>query len=181
MREGATLARWRPAVAVALVVAGAWVAVGFVPHAVGGFGDDPVVTDPGPPPSVDAFRDDPRKRYRNRVADRVVAFAPVAVPVVGAFAGAVAVRRRRGDGAARTTLAAACRVGAGAFLGGVVGYLMFLAVVTQAYAAVPGGYLVASYPPTVSAAAVAANALGTSVPTAVGAFLGSFVATYRRG
>lgn len=171
--------RWRPAVAVALVVAGAWLAVAFVPHAVGGFGDDPVVTDPGPPPSVEAFQEDPRKRYRNEVADRVVAFAPVVVPVVGALAAVTAVATVGPRG--RSSWAVAARMAVGAFVGAVVGYGAFVAVVTQAYAAVPGGYLVASYPPTISVAGVLANALGTGVPTAVGAFLAGVAAARTSG
>jgi hypothetical protein len=172
-------ARWRPAVAVALVVAGAWLAVAFVPHAVGGFGDDPVVTDPGPPPSVEAFQEEPRKRYRNEVANRVVAFAPVVVPVVGAlaaFAAVATVGPRR-----RSSLAVAGRVTLGAFAGAVVGYGAFVAVVTGAYAAVPGGYLVASYPPTISVAGVLANALGVGASTAVGAFLAGVAAARTSG
>jgi hypothetical protein len=206
-REG-----WRAAVAVALVVAAAWVAVALVPHAVGGFGNDPVVTDPGPPPSVDAFRDDQRKRYGNRVANRVFAFAPLAVPVVGAFAGAVAVGGRRhapaadaggrgggvpegrvrdGDvrggevreGRVRDAVGVAARVAVGATVGCAVGYALFVAVGTQAYAEVPGGYLLESYPPTVSAVGVATNAVGVSAPTAVGAFLAALAAASvgRRG
>lgn len=177
---------WRAAVAVALVVAAAWVAVALVPHAVGGVGNDPVVTDPGPPPSVDAFRDDQRKRYMNRVTNRVFAFAPVVVPLVGAFAGFVATGARRGgqapvgggvrDGRVRDVVGAGARVGVGAFVGGVLGYALFVAVGAQAYAAVPGGYLLESYPPTVSAAGVATNAIGVSGPTAVGAFLAALVA-----
>lgn len=176
MCERAACVRWRPAVAVALVVAGAWLAVAFVPHAVGGFGDDPVVTDPGPPPSVEAFQDDPRKRYRNEVANRVVAFAPVVVPVVGALAAFVAVGPR-----GRSSWAVAARVAVGAFVGAALGYGAFVVVVTQAYAAVPGGYLVASYPPTISVAGVLANALGTSVPTAAGAFLAGVAAARTSG
>lgn len=198
---------WRAAVAVALVVAAAWVAVALVPHAVGGFGNDPVVTDPGPPPSVDAFRDDQRKRYGNRVANRVFAFAPLAVPVVGAFAGAVAVGGRRDRRAAagggrgggvrdggvhewtfpdrgvRDAVGMAGRVAVGATVGCAVGYALFVAVGTQAYAAVPGGYLLESYPPTVSAVGVATNAVGVSAPTAVGAFLAALAAASvgRRG
>jgi hypothetical protein len=169
--------RWRPAVAVALVVAGAWLAVAFVPHAVGGFGDDPVVTDPGPPPSVEAFQEDPRKRYRNEVANRVVAFAPVALPVVGALAAFVAVgQREQSSFAVAARLVVAARLAVGAFVGAVVGYGAFVAVVTQAYASVQGGYLAASYPPTISVAGVLANALGVGATTAVGAFLAAFVA-----
>ncbi|WP_227131578.1 hypothetical protein [Halorubellus salinus] len=171
MCERAAWGRWRPALAVALVVAAAWLAVAFVPHAVGGFGDDPVVTDPGPPPSVEAFQEDPRKRYRNEVADRVVAFAPVVMPVVGALAAFAAVGSR-----GRSSWPVPARVAVGAFVGAVVGYGAFVAVVTQAYAAVPGGYLVASYPPTISVASVLANALGTSAPTAVAAFLAGVAA-----
>ncbi|MFC6951505.1 hypothetical protein [Halorubellus litoreus] len=169
------LPRWRPALAVALVVAGAWLAVAFVPHAVGGFGDDPVVTDPGPPPSVEAFQEEPRKRYRNRVANRVVAFAPVVIPAVGAFAAFAAVGRRE-----RSSWVVAPSVAVGAFVGCVVGYGAFVAVVAQAYAAIPGGYLVASYPPTVSVAGVLANALGVGVATAVGAFIAGVAATSDR-
>lgn len=194
---------WRAAAAVAVVVAGAWLAVALVPHAVGTVGNDPVVTDPGPPPSVDAFRDDQRERYKNRVTNRVFAFAPLVVPVVGAFAGFVAVGGRRNgrapvdgggrdggdvrdeggrdsgdlrdeggrDGGVRDAVGVAARVGVGATVGGAVGYALFVAVGTQAYAAVPGGYVLESYPPTVSLAGVATNAIGVSAPTAVGAFL----------
>jgi hypothetical protein len=176
-------------VAVALVVAGAWLAVALVPNAVGSVGNDPVVTDPGPPPSVDAFRDDQRKRYKNRVTNRAFAFAPLVVPVVGAVAGFVAVGGRRGRAAAvdggggsdgrdwgvRDAVGVAVRVGVGSAVGCAVGYALFVAVGTQAYAAVPGGYVLESYPPTVSVAGVATNAIGVTGPTAVGAFLAAFV------
>ena len=191
---------WRAAAAVALVVAGAWLAVALVPHAVGTVGNDPVVTDPGPPPSVDAFRDDQRERYRNRVANRVFAFAPLVVPVIGAFAGFVAVGGRRdrpapvagggrrgglrdgGDreSGVRDVVGVAARVGFGAFVGAAVGYALFVAVGTQAYAAVPGGYVLESYPPTVSVVGVATNAMGVSAPTAVGAFLAALGAPSAR-
>jgi hypothetical protein len=187
---------WRAAVAVAVVVAGAWLAVALVANAVGAVGNDPVVTDPGPPPSVDAFRDDQRERYRNVVTNRVFAFAPLVVPVVGAFAGFVAVAGRRDRAAAvgggeydggvreggvrggglRDAVGVAARVGVGAAVGCAVGYALFVAVGTQAYAAVPGGYVLESYPPTVSVAGVATNALGVSAPTGVGAFLAAFAA-----
>lgn len=216
MREHLASGGWRVPVAVALVVAGAWLAVALVPHGIGGVGDDPVVTNPGPPPSVDAFRENPRKRYMNRVTNRVFTFAPGAVPVVGAFAGFVGARGRRsrrgGGGRDRRTggrrgeaaagrrvsddvagqvgsgvserdvngdsgsAVVAAGVAVGAFVGGVLGYALFVAVATQAYAAVPGGYVLESYPPTVSAGGVATNAVGTGLPTAVGAFLAALVA-----
>lgn len=202
MRGRSSWGGWRAPVAVALVVAGAWLAVALVPNAVGSVGNDPVVTDPGPPPSVDAFRDDQRERYRNRVTNRVFAFAPLVVPVVGAVAGFVAVGGRRDraaavgggddggvrdegvrDGGVRDAVGVAARVGVGSAVGCAVGYAVFVAVGTQAYAAVPGGYVLESYPPTVSVAGVATNAIGVSGPAAVGAFLAAFVgvSSGRRG
>jgi hypothetical protein len=176
MREHLTQRGLRLGLAVALVVVGACLALALVPHGVGGFGDDVVVTDPGPPPSVDAFRDDQRKRFRNKVANRVVQFVPVVVPVVGALAGFV-VGSRRGDGFdGEWDRETAASVTVGAFAGAAVGYALFVGVASLAYAEVPGGYVLESYPPTIEAGGVLANAVGIAVPTALGAGLAATVA-----
>jgi len=160
----------RRAGVVALAVVGAAVALALVPHAYGGFGGPAVVTDPGPPPSVDAGYDRPRQRFQNRVTDQVVAVAPVAVAASGAvvafLVGRGRARDRPGEGRPRWSGVAADA--AGAFGGAAVGYALFVGVSWFAYGAIPGGYVLESYPPAIRPVALAVNALALGVATAVG-------------
>jgi len=165
-------ADWRAVGAVALAVVGACLALGLVPHGVGGYGYDVVVTDPGPPPSVDATYDEPRKRYRNRVANRLVQFAPATIPVVGGLVGFAMGRGRQSSGAGATVAS----VAVGAFAGAAVGYALFVGVASHAYAEIPGGYVLESYPPQLAPVGVLSNALGVGAGAAVGGGVASAAA-----
>lgn len=157
---------------VALGVVAAAVALALVPHAYGGFGGPAVVTDPGPPPSVDAGYDDPRQRFQNRVTNQAVALAPVAVAGAGAVVAFLLGRRGpRPDEPPAGERARWGVVGAdatGAFLGAAAGYALFVGGSWFAYGAIPGGYVLESYPPTIRALALAVDAVALGAATAVG-------------
>lgn len=154
----------------ALGVLAAAVALSLVPHAYGGFGDVAVVTDPGPPPSVDAGYDQPRQRFQNRATNQVVAVAPLVLPASGAVVAFLVGRGRTrgedavaGDGRRRTLAADAT----GAFAGAAVGFALFVGATWFAYGAIPGGYILESYPPTIRWGVLVVDAVALGAATAV--------------
>lgn len=167
MSWGVVSVDWRRTVALALLVVAGCLAVGLVPHAVGGFGGNAVVTNPGPPPSVNADLGDARQRYQNRVTNQVTDFVPLLVPAFAALA-AFAVGRAR-VGPERATGVAVLSDGIGGFAGAAVGYALFVGVATLAYGEVPGGYLLETYPPTLSLGVLAVNAVALGATSALGA------------
>lgn len=166
MLEGRPSVDWRRTAAIALVVVAACLAAALVPHTVGAFGNDVVVIQPGPPPSVNAELDDARQRFQNRMTNRITDVVPVLVPAFGSLAAFLAGRRRTGVGS--TASSARLTDAVGAFAGGALGYALFVGVAILAYGAVPGGYLLESYPPPLRVATISGNAVLLGLLSAVG-------------